>query len=130
MFTKIIGTDEAVKAYLIANKIAVASKPFPEEEFVKKCMVKVAELVCFKKDKKNQAFDSISFSRNTVAEKIEDLAGDLYHQLKDKVKSFIALSIALDESIDINDVDETLNTTEEFVELVPMTDRTTSKSHC
>lgn len=134
MFTKRAGTDEAVKAsYLIANEIAQASKPFSEGEFVKKCMVKAAELVC---PEKKQAFASISLSRNTVAERIEDLARDLNRQLKDKVKTFIAFSIALDESTDINDVaqlglfirgvDESLNITEEFVELVPMTDTTTS----
>ncbi|KAI7800955.1 putative general transcription factor II-I repeat domain-containing protein 2-like [Triplophysa rosa] len=125
MFTKRSGTDEAVKAsYLIANEIAAASKPFSEGEFVKKCMVKAAELVC---PEKKQAFASISLSRNTVAERIEDLAGDLNRQLKDKVKSFIAFSIALDESTDINDVAQlglyirgvygSLNIAEEFVEL-------------
>ncbi len=77
---------------------------------------------------KKQAFASISLSRNTVE--------DLNRQLKEKVKRFIAFSIALDESTDINDVaqlglfihdvDESLNITEEFVELVPMTDTTTS----
>ncbi len=47
MFTKRAGTDEAVKAsYLISNEIVAASKPFSEGEFVKKCMVKAAELVC------------------------------------------------------------------------------------
>nr|XP_023652433.1 general transcription factor II-I repeat domain-containing protein 2-like [Paramormyrops kingsleyae] len=71
-----------------------------------------------------------------MAERIEDLARDLNRQLKDKVKTFIAFSVALDESTDVNDiaqlglfirgVDESLNITEEFVELVPMTDTTTS----
>ncbi len=127
MFTKRAGTDEAVKAsYLISNEIVEASKPFSEGEFVKKCMVKAAELVC---SEKKQAFASISLSRNTVDE-------DLNRQLKEKVKRFIAFSIALDESTDINDVaqlglfihdvDESLNITEELVELVPMTDTTTS----
>ncbi|XP_073694049.1 general transcription factor II-I repeat domain-containing protein 2-like [Garra rufa] len=98
MFTKRAGTDEAVKAsYLIANEIAAASKPFSEGEFVKKCMVKAAELVC---PEKKTAFAT------------------------------------LDESTDVNDVsqlglfirgiDESLNITEEFVELVPMTDTTAS----
>ncbi len=112
MFTKRAGTDEAVKAsYLISNEIVEASKPFSEGEFVKKCMVKAAELVC---SEKKQAFASISLSRNTVDE-------DLNRQLKEKVKRFIAFSIALDESTDINDVaqlglfihdvDESLNIT-------------------
>lgn len=99
-------------------------------------MVKAAKFGC---PEKKQAFASISLSRNTLAERIEDLAGDLDRQLKDKVESFIAFSVALDENTDINDVaqlglficgvDGSLNITEEDVELVPMTDRTTFKRH-
>ena len=40
-------SDAAVKAsYLIANEIALASKPFSEGEFVKTCMLKAAETLC------------------------------------------------------------------------------------
>lgn len=65
-----------------------------------------------------------------------DLSADLDSQLKRKVKSFIAFSVAIDETTDITDVaqlaifirgvDDTLTVTEEFVELVPMTDTTTA----
>ena len=127
-------SDAAVKAsYLIANEIAVASKPFSEGEFVKTCMLKAAEIVC---PEKRQAFANISLTRNTVADRISDLSADLDSQLKRKVKSFIAFSVAIDESTDITDVaqlaifirgvDDTLTVTEEFVELVPMTDTTTA----
>lgn len=127
-------SDAAVKAsYLIANEIAVASKPFSEGEFVKTCMLKAAEIVC---PEKRQAFANISLTRNTVADRITDLSVDLDSQLKRKVKSFIAFSVAIDESTDITDVaqlaifirgvDDTLTVTEEFVELVPMTDTTTA----
>ncbi|XP_037774968.1 general transcription factor II-I repeat domain-containing protein 2-like [Penaeus monodon] len=126
--------DAAVKAsYLIANEIALASKPFSEGEFVKTCMLKAAETVC---PDKRQAFENISLTRNTVADRISDLAEDLDSQLKRKVKSFIVFSVAIDESKDITDVaqlaifirgvDDTLTITEEFVELVPMTDTTTA----
>ena len=50
--------------------------------------------------------------------------------MNDKIKSFIAFSVAIDESTDVTDVarlaifnwsvDETLTITEEFLELVPM----------
>ncbi|XP_037794130.1 general transcription factor II-I repeat domain-containing protein 2-like [Penaeus monodon] len=127
-------SDAAVKAsYLIANEIALASKPFSEGEFVRTCMLKAAETVC---PEKRQAFANISLTRNTVADRISDLAEDLDSQLKHKVKSFIAFSVAIDESTDITDVaqlaifirgvDDTLTVTEEFVELVPMTDTTTA----
>ncbi|XP_070408444.1 general transcription factor II-I repeat domain-containing protein 2 [Nothobranchius furzeri] len=127
-------SDAAVKAsYLIANEIAVASKPFSEGEFVKTCMMKAAEIVC---PEKRQAFANISLTRNTIADRISDISADLDCHVREKVKSFIAFSVAIDESTDITDVaqlaifirgvDDTLTVTEEFVELVPMTDTTTA----
>ena len=127
-------SDAAVKtSYLIANEIALASKPFSGGEFVKTCMLKAAEIVC---PEKHQAFVNISLTRNAVADRISDLAEDLDNQLKRKVKSFIAFSVAIDESTDITDVaqlaificgvDDTLKVTEEFVELLPMLDTTTA----
>lgn len=100
---------------------------------MKTCMLKAAEIVC---PDKRQAFANISLTRNSVADRISDLAGDLESQIKHKVKSFLAFSVATDESTDITDVaqlaifirgvDETLTVTEEFLELVPMTDTTTA----
>ena len=123
-------SDAAVKAsYLIANEIASASKPYCEGEFVKTCMLKAAEIVC---PEKRQAFANISLTRNTVTDRIADLAADLDSQKRHKVRSFVAfsVSVAIDESTDITDVaqlaifirgvDETLAVTEEFLELVPM----------
>ena len=120
-------------SYIIAWEIAKASKPFSEGAFVKTCMLKAAELVC---PDKRQALANISLSRPTVTERVEELSGDLKSQLKDNVKSFIAFSIALDESTDVTDVaqlaifirgvDASLNVTEEFVSVVPMTDTTTA----
>ncbi|CAI5653367.1 unnamed protein product [Oreochromis niloticus] len=95
--------------------------------------MKASEIVC---PEKRQAFANISLTRNTVADRISDLSVDLDSQLKQKVKSFIVFSVAIDEGTDITDVaqlaifirgvDDTLTVTEEFVELVPMTDTTTA----
>ena len=121
----------AVKAsYLTANDIALASKPCSEGEFVKTCILKAAEIVC---SEKLQAFANISLTRNTVAERISDIFVNLDSQLKNKVKSFVTFSVALDESTDISDVAqlaificgvETLSVTEELLVLVPMMDTT------
>lgn len=125
-------SDAAVKgSYLIAQEIAAASTPFSEGEFVKTCMVKAAEIVC---PEKRQAFANISLTRNTIADRISDLSMDLYSQLKNKVKDFIAFSVAIDESTDIvaqlaifiRGVDDTLTVTEELVEMVPMSGKKTS----
>ncbi|KAM4562536.1 general transcription factor II-I repeat domain-containing protein 2-like [Odontesthes bonariensis] len=126
--------QRAVKAsYVIAWEIAKASKPFSEGEFVRTCMIKAAELVC---PENRQALANISLSRPTVTERVEELSSDLHSQLKEKIKSFVAFSIALDESTDVTDtaqlaifirgVDAALNVTEEFVSVVPMTDTTTA----
>ena len=107
--------------------------PLPGPYATTPLMLKAAETVC---PEKRQAFVNISLTRNTVADRISDLAGDLDNQLKRKVKSFIAFSVAIDESTDITDVvqlaifirgvGDTLKVTEEFVELVPMLDTTTA----
>ena len=82
-----------------------------------------------------EVFANISLTRNAVAERISDISANLDSQLKNKVKSFVTFSVALDESTDISDVaqlatfirsvDETLSVTEEFLGLVPMMDTTT-----
>ncbi|GAA6090000.1 general transcription factor II-I repeat domain-containing protein 2A-like [Tachysurus ichikawai] len=128
-------SDSAVKdSYLIACEIALASKPYCQGEFIKNCMLKAAEIVC---PEKRQAFANISLTRNNVADRFSELSADLDSQLKCKVESFLAFSVAIDESTDITDVaqlaifiravDETLTVTEEFLELVTMTDTTTAE---
>jgi len=71
-----------------------------------------------------------------VAGRISDISANLDSQLKNKVKSFVMFSVALDESTDTADIaqlaifirgiDETLSVTEEFLGLVPMMDTTTA----
>lgn len=128
-------SDAAVKAsFVIASQIALASKPYSDGEFDKNCMLTAAEIVC---PEKRHAFANISLTRNTVADRISEQSADLDHQLKRNVESFLAFSVAIDESTDITDVtqlaifirgvDKTLTVTEEFPELVPMTDTTTAE---
>eukprot|EP00079_Xenopus_tropicalis_P025450 XP_012818727.1 PREDICTED: general transcription factor II-I repeat domain-containing protein 2-like [Xenopus tropicalis] len=85
-------------SYMVSEMIAKAGKPFTEGEFVKKCMLQVASIIC--PEKKGQ-FSKISLSANTVAERISDMSSDIYHQLCEKAKCFDAYSVALDESTDI-----------------------------
>ena len=68
-------SDAVVRAsYKIAHEIAVSSKPFSEGEFIKKCMLLVAEDIC---PEKRQSFANISLSRNTVADRIDALSDNL-----------------------------------------------------
>ena len=121
--------DAAVKAsYVIAYEIATTSKPFCDGEFVKTSMLTAAELASgfckYQPDKKhNCRQDFWSF-------------GGVGQPIEAQVKSFIAFSVAIDESTDITDVapmailicrvEDTLTVTEEFVELVPMMDTATA----
>lgn len=125
----------AVEAsYVVSEMIAKAGKPFTEGEFVKKCILQAASIVC--PEKKGQ-FSNISLSANTVAERISDLSSNIYHQLREKAKCFDAYSVALDESTDITDtaqltiyvrgVDSNFEVTEELLTVIPMHGQTTAQ---
>ena len=97
MFMKAKSQSEAaVKgSVIVAAEIAKSARTFNEGEFVKKCMVKVCDIVC--PDKK-QDFLNVSLSRNIVAERVCELSANLHKQLIKKGKDFIAYSLAVDES--------------------------------
>ena len=121
-------------SYIVSEMIAKARKPFAESEFVKKCMLQAAHIVC--PEKKGQ-FNNISLSANTVAEGTSDLSSDIYDQLCEKAKCFSAYSVALDETTDITDtaqlaiyvrgVDDNFALMEELLTVIPMHGQTTAK---
>lgn len=122
----------AVEAsYAVSHMIAKAMKPFAEGDFVKDCLLKAAEIVC--PDKK-QYFANVSLSRNTVAQRVTEMADDLTAQLREKAKTFQFFSIAADESTDNTDtaqvmfllrgVDDHLIVTEELAQVVALHDTT------
>ncbi|KAK2833783.1 hypothetical protein Q5P01_017672 [Channa striata] len=114
--------------------IAKAGKPFTEGEFVKKCILQAASIVC--PEKKGQ-FNNISLSANTVAERISVLSSDIYDQLCEKAKCFSVYSVALDETTDITDtaqlaiyvrgVDDNFEVMEELLTVLPMHGQTTAQ---
>ena len=55
------------------------------------------------RQEKRQAYLNVSLSRNTVADRVCDLATDLKQQLMGKGKGFVAYSLAVDESSDTSD---------------------------
>lgn len=97
-------------------------------------MLKVCDIVC---PEKKQAFSSVSLSRNTVADRTCDLATNLYDQLLEKGKDFVAFSLAVDDSSDASDtaqlsvfirgVDSNMCVTEELLGLKSMHGTTTGK---
>ena len=112
-------------SYIISEKIAKASKPFSEGEFLKECMIAAADIIC---PKMKNAFTNLSLSRRTVTERCEEIANNLSSQLYKKSDEFVAFSLALDESVDITDISQLaifirgvnndFEVTEEFLDLV------------
>lgn len=90
---------------MLAFKLAKASKPFSEGEFLKECMVETAGLLCPEsKDK----FETISLSRRTVTHRVELIDEDIASKLNKKAGAFKLYSLALDESNDIKDTAQLL----------------------
>lgn len=125
-------SDAAVKrSYVISEKIAWASKPFTDDEFIKDYLLSAAEIMC---PEQKQAFANISLTGNTVAQWVKDTAENLQDKLRAKVKSFVTFPIAVDESTYANNtsqliificgVDENFDITEELLDMVHMTDQT------
>ncbi|UYV73788.1 hypothetical protein LAZ67_11000925 [Cordylochernes scorpioides] len=96
MFTKVSQESEAAvhASYVLSEMIAKHSKPFTEGDFIKECLIKAAEIVCPGSVK---TFQTISFSRNTVVERVTDMARNLNDRIKEKSSCFEAFSIACDE---------------------------------
>jgi hypothetical protein len=63
--------------------------------------MEAAEMLC---PEKEHLFETTSLSANTIADRVNDLAGDIQCQLKEKCKDVVAYSIAIDESTDVTDI--------------------------
>ena len=128
-------SESAVKAsYILSNLIASHSKSFSEGDFIKECVVKAAKVICPEKVK---AFKEIALTRNTVADRINDMSVSLCEQLKNQIADFEFFSLALYESTDVTDVaqlaifiracDRYFEIHEELLELCSMHNTTTSE---
>ena len=119
-------------SFKVAYHIAKHKKPFSDGEFIKKCMLDVADQVC---PEKRQKFEEVSLLRRTLARRIETLGENLTSQLKGLVPSFQLFSLALDESTDVDDtaqllifvrgISENFEITEELLSMESMKDTTT-----
>ncbi|XP_038202257.1 general transcription factor II-I repeat domain-containing protein 2 isoform X4 [Arvicola amphibius] len=93
---------------------------------LQKYLVGASDIVC-----PEQAFSNTSPPANPVAPPVEDLAGNIWKTVRQKIRSFVAYSIAIDEITDINDttqlaifirgIDDNFDVAEELLDTVPMT---------
>uniref|UniRef100_A0A4W6C4E0 DUF4371 domain-containing protein n=1 Tax=Lates calcarifer TaxID=8187 RepID=A0A4W6C4E0_LATCA len=114
---------EATKAsFMLAFKLAKASKPLSKGEFLKECMVKIAGLLCPEsKDK----FEKISLSCRTVTRCVELIDEDIASEIQKRQRFFRLYSLALNESNNIKDtaqllifiqgINDSFEITEEFL---------------
>ncbi|XP_053410680.1 general transcription factor II-I repeat domain-containing protein 2B isoform X2 [Nycticebus coucang] len=95
---------------------------------LRKYLLGSSEIEC---PKQKHMFASVSPSENAAVQPVEDVAGNLWEKLREKIRSFVAYSIAIDEITDINNitqlaifirgVDENFDVSEELLDTVPMT---------
>uniref|UniRef100_A0A8C1LT94 Uncharacterized protein n=1 Tax=Cyprinus carpio TaxID=7962 RepID=A0A8C1LT94_CYPCA len=121
-------------SFVVSELIAKKLRPHSEGEFVKECLVAAAELLA---PDKLKLFQSISFSRRTVAERITDMAQDIETTLNDTAKKFIFFSLACDETTDLTNtaqlaifvrgITAEFETTEELLSLQAMHGTTKGK---
>ncbi|XP_061092579.1 protein FAM200A-like [Conger conger] len=128
-------SEAAVKAsFIVAEEIAKSARSFTEGEFLKSCMMKVCDVLC---PDNRQILANVSLSRNTVADRVCEMATDLRTQLMERSKDIIAYCLAVDESTDMTDtaqlaifirgVDSSLCVTEEILDIKSMHGTTTEK---
>ncbi|XP_013851014.1 general transcription factor II-I repeat domain-containing protein 2 isoform X2 [Sus scrofa] len=80
---------------------------------------------------RKQGLANASPREKAAVQPVEDVAGNLWEKLREKIRSFVAYSIAIDEITDINNttqlaifirgVDENFDVSEELLDTVPMT---------
>lgn len=106
-FSKQKNTEKNITkaGYVVAFDIARSCKAFSDAEFIKNCMIKVAEECC---PEKSSVFKSLCLSRRTIQRRVENISKNLEEQLTAKISNYIFCSLALDESCDINDTSQLL----------------------
>uniref|UniRef100_H3AE60 DUF4371 domain-containing protein n=1 Tax=Latimeria chalumnae TaxID=7897 RepID=H3AE60_LATCH len=96
-----------VASYEISWMLAKHGKPFSDGALVKECFLESTD--CLFNDLKNKneiirRIKNLQLSNDTVCRRISDISENLCAQLKAKIASAAALSLAVDESTDIGDV--------------------------
>jgi hypothetical protein len=139
VFTKPVkqSSNVTIASYKICHVLAKRKKPFSDGEIVKEAMISAAETLfdCHKdKSELLSSIKSIQLSHQTVARRVEQISNNLQSQLHRDFQSCEYFSLQLDESTDILDTAQLcvfirmafsdFTVKEEFVKLLPLSDRT------
>ena len=93
--------------YKVAECIAKREKPFTDGHFIKEVFINCSEVLFEDLPNKNVIFSRIknlSVSARTVERRVEDMVADIKMQQAVALQSVNTFSVALDESVDINDI--------------------------
>ena len=111
-------------SYKVAQLIAKDKKPFTDGNFVKKCMMAVAETVCSEKIK---LFSDVSFSARATTRRTREISDNVKYNQKNCFEDLQFFSIAIDESTDtaqlvvfVSGVNGDFHVVENFVQLLLM----------
>nr|XP_033798845.1 LOW QUALITY PROTEIN: 2-oxoglutarate dehydrogenase-like, mitochondrial [Geotrypetes seraphini] len=98
--------ESSTKAsFMLSFKLAKASKPLSEGEFLKECMIETAGLLC--RESKGK-FEKNQFIMQDSHRHVELIDEDIASKLNNKAEFFKLYLLALDESNDIKDTTELL----------------------
>ncbi|XP_065148348.1 general transcription factor II-I repeat domain-containing protein 2-like [Paramisgurnus dabryanus] len=94
-------------SYQIANCIAKRGKPFTDGEYIKDAFLSCSEVLFDGLPNKETIMSKIKdipMSARTVQRRIEEMAENVNEQQTAGLKDAMVFSVALDESVDINDI--------------------------
>lgn len=126
--------EKSVKAsYKVSWLLAQAKKPYSDIELIKKCSEVLVEEISEDQNLITK-LKTVPLSADTATRRVSSCIADIDQQISDKMKKFLAISIAVDESTDIRDIaqcciffrgiDNEYNVVEDILHLHPLTDRT------
>ncbi|XP_060836051.1 general transcription factor II-I repeat domain-containing protein 2B-like [Rhopalosiphum padi] len=102
MFTN--EADDCVEAsFVIAFNIAQAKRPYTDGEYIKKNILDVISVLNPENQKLLKMVENVPVSRHTIERRISTISFDIFTNLKNNIANCLSLSLALDESTDIQD---------------------------
>lgn len=99
-------------SFVVSQEIAKRGKPYTDGEYIKSCFINASEKLF--RDFKNKAdilkkIKELPLSAKTTKDRTIKMCSNITTQLCEDLKSVSALSIAVDESCDINDKYKIIN---------------------